>query len=117
MCLIKADNDTEEKIAFLASRYDTVISYFHIGLKEIFKDFLMIGDFKAHITRCCLSCHSGRFVFPFYIQKEDENLIDTLFLDINEFDIKDNESDKKESFDEIYGIDDYDENDELEDIN
>ena len=115
MCLVEADNDAEEKIAFLASRYDTAISYFHTGLKEVLKEFLMIGDFKTHITRCCLSSHSRKFIFPFDVQKEDGGFMDALFLDMDELDIEDKEGDEKEVPNEIYGIDDYDEDDEMED--
>lgn len=112
MCLIKTDADVEEKISFLALRYDTEISYFHIRLKEIFKDFLMVGDFNTDITRCCLSSHSAKFIFPFDVQKEADDSIDALFLDMDELDIEDNKNVGKKSFDEIYGIDDYDEDDD-----
>lgn len=104
------DPDIESKILFSANRYDVDISYFHVRLLELYKDFLPFGKWNVSESRNMNSNTASKLFLPHYLASDDTSeRVDDLMLDADSFDIS---ADDLEDDGVIYNIDDYDEDDE-----
>lgn len=104
------DPDIESKILFSANRYDVDISYFHVRLLELYKEFLPFGKWNVSESRNMNSNTASKLFLPHYLASDDTSeSVDDLMLDANSFDIS---ADDLEDDGVIYNIDDYDDDDE-----
>lgn len=97
------DPETEEKIEFSASRYNLEISYFHVNLKDVYKEFLPIGQWKYENSRNVRSDVADKIFLPNYFSHGKEMDIDDMLLDSSMF-----EFDKKNTIN-LNNIDEYSE--------
>jgi hypothetical protein len=103
------DPEVEEKINFSAERYDIEVSYFHVNMIDIYKEFLPVGKWQLSESRVVTSEFASNILLSNYLAQEEQGeSIDDFLLDI-EVNEKTKEEDEK-----FYDIDEYDDNDNYE---
>lgn len=97
------DPEVEEKINFSAERYDIEVSYFHVNMIDIYKEFLPVGKWQLSESRVVTSEFASNILLSNYLAQEEQGeSIDDFLLDI-EVNEKTKEEDEK-----FYDIDEYD---------
>lgn len=101
------DPEVEEKINFSAERYDIEVSYFHVNMIDIYKEFLPVGKWQLSESRVVTSEFASNILLSNYLAQEEQGeSIDDFLLDI-EVNEKTKEEDEK-----FYDIDEYDDDDD-----
>ena len=93
----------------IINRYDVEISYFHINLKDVYKEFLPFGKWKIAETRNVVSDVAGKaFLSDCLAQEEADVAIGDYFVDADI--IESSEEEKTEDLN--FNIDEYDDEEE-----
>lgn len=114
MFIVQSDNpDVDDKINFTADRYDVDVSYFHVSLLDIYKNFLPFGRWNISESRNMSSEAATMAFLPQYLMSDDRSeSVDDIMLDVSSFEYL---SDDDVDNDVNYNIDDYDDEDDEDD--